>query len=324
MDHPSGGASPLNVLVAGMHRSGTSAVSLALHAAGLGLGNPGSEMRSAPENMFGFGERNDVVSFDDRLLGSLGWTWDSPPPMPLTEPPDRPGSIQEGRELVARAMPVGNPWLIKDPRLSLLMPWWRKILLDRFVAVVSMRPVEEVAWSLHVRNDFPVSLGIAITGAYLRHLSVGLRGLPVIIVDYVSLVEQPLAVLTMVLDALQTAGVRGSFDADQGAKAIEPALRRATQPNNTMVESTIPRATWRLVFEWMRGPVVYRPRCDFEGSEPMAWEESMLLLQRRLQTRQEHQAQLTKHQEPPAAEPAEPAEPPTAEPAEPPAAEPRS
>ena len=66
------GASPVNVLVLGMHLAdGASAVASALRAAGLFGWDAGSENPTQPDNPNGYAERIDVVGLDNRMLAAL-------------------------------------------------------------------------------------------------------------------------------------------------------------------------------------------------------------------------------------------------------------
>lgn len=283
---------PVNVLVVGMHRSGTSAIANLLAAAGLSSGTPDHEMQAKFDNPLGHGERLDVVKFDDDLMGTLGWFWDSPPAKALPSPPDRPAFVSRGRALVRDALAGPRPWVVKDPRMSLLLPWWRKILVDRFVVVLPWRPIEEIVWSLALRDDFSHALGVALTAAYLRHLAVGMEGLPVVLVDYAALTERTSEVVPELLESLRQQGVRCDFDVDAAVAAVDPVLRRTTQPGSTSVDSVIEPETRQLVQPWIEGAVGSMPRFAREVSEPPAWETALLDLQRHLRGVQQVNSEL--------------------------------
>src|SRR3954453_7059090 len=141
----------MNVLVTGMHRSGTSAVANVLRQAGLFGWDAEDAMASSAENPDGYGERRDVMELNEQLLAELGGGWDSPPAEPWAQPPPLDLLVEQGRRLVRNELDDRGEWFIKDPRLSLLLPWWRRVLLDRFVVLVVFRDPSEVAWSLSVR-----------------------------------------------------------------------------------------------------------------------------------------------------------------------------
>lgn len=133
------------LLIAGMHRSGTSWAARALHAAGLHLGD--DLVGAEPSNPYGHFEDEHVVALHDEALAEHGLTWKSTePPGPLSSAiSDRIARIVDEREATGRA------WGLKDPRLCLFLPDWLAACPESFVLVVIRRPDEVVA-SLHRRH----------------------------------------------------------------------------------------------------------------------------------------------------------------------------
>ena len=161
----------------------------------------------------------------------------------------------------------------------MLLPWWRRILVDRFAAVVMVRPPAEVAWSLWVRDGLPVPLGQALWAAYYRHLATTLEGLPVIVVDYPSLVERPSQVVVSVLEGLARVGVEVPQPQGPLADVVDPVLRRTSQPL-TPAEATTGDAIQQVVDAWSMGPVAVLERFVMELPSPTAWEVGLLDVQR--------------------------------------------
>src|ERR1700722_9316263 len=62
------------LIVLGMHRSGTSALTGVLHHLGVALGE--RLMPTSPDNPRGYWEHNDIVDVDHRLMATFGRTWD--------------------------------------------------------------------------------------------------------------------------------------------------------------------------------------------------------------------------------------------------------
>jgi hypothetical protein len=275
-----------HVLVTGMHRSGTSAVAEALRRAGLYGGDVEDLMPPTADNPAGYWELEKVRQYNDRLLASLGWAWDSPAATPHAAPPARPEFVEEGRRLVKDMTLRGSPFYLKDPRLSLLLPWWRQILLDRFVTIVALRPPDEVAWSLSVRDGFPVALGAALWSAYHRHLANGLRGLPVIVIDYPALLANPSAVVREVLLALDSMGVRTAYDEASAAGAIRPSLRRATHPSKVIEKEPWAASTQRVHATWAALARGGLERFEVEPHGVESWEVALLDTHRNLKDEQ--------------------------------------
>lgn len=149
------------VCVTGMHRSGTSLAARAVNLLGVFFGSPSSLMPPGSDNPAGYWENRAVKELDDELLAQLGGTWDVPPVLArgwelapsLDQLRHRAANILErDLELAAARGLVG--W--KDPRVSVLLPFWRTVVpVDATVLVI--RDPREVAASLQARNQMPVA-----------------------------------------------------------------------------------------------------------------------------------------------------------------------
>lgn len=161
-------ASPPPVCITGMHRSGTSMIARLLQRCGLYLGAGGDLLPPAPDNPNGFWEHAEFVNINEALLNDLGGGWDYPPPLP-DDWPDQPPVAElhsRARALVASFEGKGL-WGWKDPRSSLTMPFWRRILPGLRV-VLCLRNPHEVALSLRQRSRHSYALGMSLWQAYNR------------------------------------------------------------------------------------------------------------------------------------------------------------
>jgi hypothetical protein len=259
-----------------MHRSGTSAVASALLGAGLSGGAEGKWLDPLPENPAGFAERREIREFDDLALAAMGWTWDTPTAHVERAGPPDPALVAQGRRLVLATFPGPDPWVVKDPRISLLLPLWRRVLMDRMIVVVAVRPLQEVAWSLSMRNGLSLSLSCAVWGAYMRHLATGLDGLPVIVVDYVALSSRPDDVLRQLADRLLELGLDADLDMSSAADAIHPELRRASYPTLAEWDHAAFESLRRLEESWNLGSVTAFERFSLGAVPPAPWEIALL------------------------------------------------
>lgn len=268
------------VLVLGMHRSGTSAVTSALAHAGLDLGNPDHLMPPNAANPAGYFELDTVAEFNDRLLGTLECTWDTPNATPPSSYPDRAEFVAEGRRLVQAEFGAGTPLVIKDPRISLLLPWWSQILMDGFVPVVVLRDPFEIASSLSARDGMTIEYGIALWAAYLRHLDVGLFRSRFVAIQYADLVAEPARFIPELLEALTHLGVATRFDVPAAIAAIKPDLRHATAPPS--VGLTTSQTARAVLGAWNFRGVVTTDGAPPVTPAPEGWEVSLLDSQRRM------------------------------------------
>ena len=151
---------PVAVLVLGMHRSGTSALTRVLNWMGVELGD--SLMAPAAQNETGFWEHDDVVAVHDRLLEALGSSWHDV--RSLTADALASDTVRPFRdelvEIVRRDFGGVPVWGLKDPRICRLLPLWRDVLAEvgcdaRYV--LTTRHPSEVAASLAARDGFPAA-----------------------------------------------------------------------------------------------------------------------------------------------------------------------
>ncbi len=151
-----------NIVVIGMHRSGTSMVAGALARAGLFAGSDDELLVDQEDNPNGFWERTDVVELDDAILAASGGAWFNPP----AELVDSAAHSEAAKKILAR-LGVEAPWLVKDPRMVITWPSWEALLGDALPVFVYRNPVS-VAISLQRRNRFPLTLSFALWEHYNR------------------------------------------------------------------------------------------------------------------------------------------------------------
>lgn len=147
---PAGLAGSTGVLVLGMHRSGTSAVSGVLYHLGVQLGRTVSP--AGPSNPKGYFENTRVMLLHEELLASFGTTWDDPRALPAGWSDDHRLAPWRNRLAAILEDEFGGAalWGIKDPRLCRLLSFWLPLLEQasvRAVAVLVVRHPGAVAAS---------------------------------------------------------------------------------------------------------------------------------------------------------------------------------
>ncbi len=147
-------------------------------------------MRARDDNPAGFWEHVGLMEVNDALLERLGGAWDAPPP-DTNVAVDLDDLRQRAREEFD-ATYDGDHFVFKDPRVSLLLPFWRAVLGDRAsAAIVVLRNPLDIAMSLLHRNRLAVSYSLALWEHYLRTVVRDVAGMPVLVVDYDALVDEP-------------------------------------------------------------------------------------------------------------------------------------
>jgi hypothetical protein len=212
-----------------MHRSGTSATANCLAA--LGLSAPPSDdiINGDNYNERGYWESQTITKFDESILRHLGGTWSAPPPMPVGWEGSRDtatvGLRSRATELLASMYPH-PPGVMKDPRLCLTLPLWRSVMTSDPVAVLVFRDPLEVALSLQRRNEFPLTLGLALWHRYVRESMASLVDLPVLVVEYEHALRDPQQWVADLAAFLEDNGIApGSGCAQDAARVLQGELR---------------------------------------------------------------------------------------------------
>lgn len=143
------------LLVLGMHRSGTSALSGVL--AQLGVEPPKTLMKPASDNPRGFWESKEIVAFHERLLASIGSVWSEWSEIDKASLGSEAAAEQIASlpDLIDQEFGDSGLFFVKDPRMCRFPEVWLSALTGKDIeakAVISLRHPAEVASSLESRN----------------------------------------------------------------------------------------------------------------------------------------------------------------------------
>jgi len=216
------------VLVIGMHRSGTSAVTGALGQ--LGLAVPASQdlVTGRPDNPVHF-ESRALTDVDDAVLRAAGGSWSAPPVLApgWERSPAVLGAMEGAGRAAWRAFPDAGPVVWKDPRMCLLLPLWRAVLPGPLTIVFVWRSPLAVARSLGSRQGFTVSHGLALWERYNRAALAALAGHEVFVVRYEEMLDDPITTLAALAGWLDLRGGAPEVATDEKiAAAVSSVSRR--------------------------------------------------------------------------------------------------
>ncbi|GAB4489479.1 MAG: hypothetical protein OHK006_21230 [Thermodesulfovibrionales bacterium] len=217
------------IVVLGMHRSGTSAMSGSLCMAGVELGP--DPMQPTPDNPKGFFENQFITDCSDEVLRLLGSCWDDP--FPLPDGWHRNEALapvrQELTAYIRDRFPSGRVIGFKDPRLCLLLPFFQGILGDLGVQphfIIMLRNPAEIAESLMKRNGFSREKSLQLWMKHLFAAEHSTRGFPRRAIRFDDLLAAPQETLRMISDSF---GIPLTLPAkahqDPSADFLDPALR---------------------------------------------------------------------------------------------------
>lgn len=175
------------LLVAGMHRSGTSAITRILNLRGAEIGN--NLLPPRADNPSGYWEDRSIVRCNDELLQAFDLTWRDPWPLPDNWE-DGDNVVNWRKRLTAflrQSFDDAPLILIKDPRLSRLLPAWKQVLAQMGVnpcLIVCVRNPLEVADSLCIRASITREMSLALWLVHTLEVERNSRTLPRLFVRY--------------------------------------------------------------------------------------------------------------------------------------------
>ncbi|MEQ8335209.1 glycosyltransferase [Nisaea sp.] len=159
------------VVILGMHRSGTSALTRVCNILGVDLSDnllPPAE----GNNETGFWEHLDAVVTNEDLLVAFDMFWDDPRALPdgWTETTAAEAAREKIRALLKTDFGTAGLWGIKDPRMCRLMPLWEPVIEEAGAEpayIIMQRHPLEVVRSLHQRDGLSNGRGMVL---WLRHV----------------------------------------------------------------------------------------------------------------------------------------------------------
>jgi len=218
----------MQIIVLGMHRSGTSAVTRLINMMGAYFGPEGSSLGANEHNRKGFWERRDFVQINQLLLAARRCSGLDVRNWPMqNRPPLDPALVQKMR-LTALELDAHRPWVLKDPRFCITLPDWIEFLEVPLAVIVARDPFE-VARSLEQRDGFPLEYGIALWEYYGVHTVRNAAPLPRVFVAHEAVLSAPVEATRALHDGLRANDVkRIELPSEREIVAfIEPKLYRA-------------------------------------------------------------------------------------------------
>lgn len=263
------------LVVAGMHRSGTSAMARLLSLVGGAL--PERVMEPGPDNPLGYWEPWEMVALDDAILRSIGSRWDN---VFSVVDSDRAFAARDQFLDQAKAflnLNFGDRDLLvmKDPRSSILTRFWRQALDEIAVDpvyVIMVRHPFEVAESLKARNGTSRETALLLWTSYMLAVERDTRDAPRIFVDYGHLLNDWRGVLDRVE---ATMGRPLPNRTPEAAAEVETFLSKSHRHHEADIEALEQPGVWSgaaKTYAWLRAAA----RGDAPSTAPLAKVEAEL------------------------------------------------
>lgn len=175
------------LVVAGMHRSGTSAMARLLSLSGATL--PERVMDPGPDNPLGYWEPWEMVALDDEILEAVDSRWDNVFAVKDNERAwaARGRFLSKAQDFLTHNFGDQDLLVMKDPRSSILASFWRQALEEIAVDpvyVIMVRHPLEVAESLLARNGSPREKSLLLWTSYMLAIERDTRDAPRVFVTY--------------------------------------------------------------------------------------------------------------------------------------------
>ena len=165
------GIKKIAILVAGMHRSGTSALTRVLNIAGCDLPKTLMKLKRNPGNVTGFWESQAIMDLNQEILASGCSFWDDWRPFEQDwyRSPAADEFRERAQEVIQSEFGGSRLFVLKDPRICRLMKFWDEVVRAFGAQPLVVSPIRnpwDVTASLQVRNHIDPSVGQLI---WLRH-----------------------------------------------------------------------------------------------------------------------------------------------------------
>jgi hypothetical protein len=227
------------VVVLGMHRSGSSAITEFLTVHGLYFGSEKDGIGKNKENERGFWERRDVRDLNDEILQYLNCDWDTITSFDI-------GKIDKEtrNEFVLKAKLIhdklicesSNGYVLKEPRVCLTYPIWEEAFHDSesVIVFIHRNPIE-IALSLEKRNNYDQSFSLNLWYRYIISALNYINNKKVLFISYDELSSNPKFVSKKLVQYLNEKNVGVIDPSDSNIySVIQPNLRHQVVATETL------------------------------------------------------------------------------------------
>ena len=230
----------------------------------LGCDTPATPMKATESNEKGYFESANIYGLHNDLLKSAGSSWDDW--LPINPSWFKSARVEEfhdrALDLLKNEFGTSRLFVLKDPRICRLLPFWEDVLKESDVApryVMTHRNPLEVAASLSKRDGMSAATGLLI---WLRHVldaEAGTRHATRCFVNFDSLLGNWASVMTKIQDVLGVPLPRLSVSVTPEVEAfLDLDLRHHVEKPNMALDNP-------LLSEWVRDTYAILEKWAAEG-----------------------------------------------------------
>ncbi|WJS98357.1 hypothetical protein [Novosphingobium humi] len=237
------------LLVLGMHRSGTSALTRVFSLLGAGL--PATLLDGNPTNPTGHWESDAVRGFNDAALAQMGSEWFDW--LAVHEGWQRSlayhGQVERAREVLRGEFGDAPLFALKDPRMCRLAGFWLDVLDAEGIEAAIVMPLRnplEVAESLAQRDGVDAQVTLLVWLRHVLEAEAATRGRPRLVISYDQVLDQWAQVADRVERELGVVWPRMPLGAGEEVEAfLSRDLRHHRRSDRAVVDNP-------LVSSWVR------------------------------------------------------------------------
>lgn len=181
------------VIILGMHRSGTSVAANISQCMGAYLGEDSELLGASQDNPDGHFENMNIVRINDNILHFCDREWYSlEAPVPDYNSPQIKREMEGIKSVIWKLFEKRDMVAVKDPRISLLLPLWDKVLEELGIEVHYIwmfRNPLEVMESLRKRNGYSSKHGLLLWTHYNLSILKYLQKKKYLLINYRDILE---------------------------------------------------------------------------------------------------------------------------------------
>lgn len=229
-----------------------------LATCGVAVGPASELLGPSVANPTGHWERRPMLQINEVVLERLGLAWDHVPALPAEgwELDLRFDDLLEPARSVIETFPTDRPFAWKDPRTSITLPFWDRVMDAPASAVVCVRNPIDVWRSLEVRGAMSMRLAMQLWQHYSEAALAHARTRTHVVSHYDAYFDDAAAELARVCDVLELDTPPDALAA--AANVAEGAHRHAVSRLSQLVDSGASDEVVALYLELLMesGPVM--------------------------------------------------------------------
>ena len=226
------------ILILGMHRSGTSALTGMLSLLDVYLGS--ELMEESLANVKGYYESNALCRINDKLLYQMESSWDD-----VLFEEEKISNVKDVGDLknyIKKEFKHSNNFAIKDPRIVFLFPVYKRVLTELGIdikIIIPFRHPMEVASSLNRRDNFSCEKGILLWAYHFLLAEKSSREFERVFIGFNELISNSRSAVTLISEKLHiNFNSKYKKNREKIDEFLEPGLKHHNLPIDNLSENT--------------------------------------------------------------------------------------